>query len=375
MSPRLSDLFLRSQSDERLVELVRTGHDRAFTTIVERYRRPLYLFARRLNSGGSAEDVVQQAFLGAFSALRAGAEVRHLRGWLHQIVRNAAVSTAAHAPREAVSSTLVGAVGADDRGDAHLVAVSALEEVSRLPERQRDALVATLQGRSRSDVARSMGLSEGAVRQLVHRARATVRQGLTALTPYPLAQWLSAGGAPTADRVCELASGAGAAGMAGIALKLSAVAASGVIAAAIATSHHAAPRSAPPPRVVASVAQTETAVPLRRLVAAAAVPARPVAPAVPDVPDVPRPRTAPVLERRRGRARSGERDGDGERRARAPSTVVVVTRHDGRGDGGSGQGRRDGHRGGDASGRGGGDGHGGGGSSDGGSGGGQMGDD
>ncbi|MGH2852263.1 MAG: RNA polymerase sigma factor, partial [Solirubrobacteraceae bacterium] len=138
------------------MELVRAGHDRAFTTIVERYRRPLYLFARRLNSDGNAEDVVQQAFLGAFSALRAGAEVHHLRGWLHRIVRNAAITTAARAPQEAVSSTVIGAAGGD--GDAHLVAVSALEEVSRLPERQRDALVATaLQGRSRSDVARSMG--------------------------------------------------------------------------------------------------------------------------------------------------------------------------------------------------------------------------
>ena len=93
MSPRLSDLLLRSQSDERLVGLARAGHDRAFATIVERYRPELLAMARRLVSDGRAEDVLQQALLSAFAALRAGAEVRHVRGWLYQIVRNAAVKS------------------------------------------------------------------------------------------------------------------------------------------------------------------------------------------------------------------------------------------------------------------------------------------
>ena len=47
MSPWLSELFLGSQSDERLVELARAGHDRAFVAIVQRYRRELYAHARR----------------------------------------------------------------------------------------------------------------------------------------------------------------------------------------------------------------------------------------------------------------------------------------------------------------------------------------
>jgi hypothetical protein len=41
ISPWLSDVFLRSQSDERLVALARAGHERAFVAIVERYRREL----------------------------------------------------------------------------------------------------------------------------------------------------------------------------------------------------------------------------------------------------------------------------------------------------------------------------------------------
>ena len=172
MSPRLSDLFLRSQSDERLVALARSGHDPAFTAIVERYRRPLLALARRLNSDGRAEDIVQQAFLGALAALRTGAEVRHLRGWLHQIVRNAAIQAGTRAPLEASRDDAADAAADADTIDQHILALTALVEVARLPERQREAFVGTaLQGRTRTEMAFTMGLTEGAVRQLVHRAR------------------------------------------------------------------------------------------------------------------------------------------------------------------------------------------------------------
>ena len=48
MKPWLSDTLLRTQTDERLVALTRAGHERAFAAIVERYRRPLVAFARRI---------------------------------------------------------------------------------------------------------------------------------------------------------------------------------------------------------------------------------------------------------------------------------------------------------------------------------------
>src|SRR6201996_9621206 len=83
-----SDRLLDGEGDERLVRLVRSGHDAAFAAIVRRYERELQAQARRLTSDGRGEDAVQQAFLNAFSALQAGREIRHLRGWLHQILRN-----------------------------------------------------------------------------------------------------------------------------------------------------------------------------------------------------------------------------------------------------------------------------------------------
>jgi RNA polymerase sigma factor (sigma-70 family) len=222
VSPRVSDLILRSQSDERLVSLARDGHVRAFGVIVERYGPELAVLARRLSPDGRGEDILQQAFLSAFAALRRGSEVRHLRGWLYQIVRNVSAREpdVIFAPLE---STMPAADTLEDVVQRRALARSTLSELARLPARQREAMIGTaVDGRARAEVARAMGLSEGAVRQLVHRARTTLRSAITAVTPWPLARWLEAaraGGVPAG----------------GVAMKLGAVVASGTLATGIAT--------------------------------------------------------------------------------------------------------------------------------------------
>jgi RNA polymerase sigma factor (sigma-70 family) len=232
MSPRLSDLLLRSQSDERLVSLAAAGHDRAFGTIVERYRPELLAMARRLVSDGRAEDVLQQALLSAFAALRSGTEVRHVRGWLYQIVRNAAVKT--RPPAESPLDELTASGPAlEEVVQERELAMSAMTEISRLPERQRAALVGSaFGGLGRAELAASMGLSEGAVRQLVHRARATVRGAVTAVTPWPLANWLAAmpGGA---GGTSEVVAAAGAVSGGGLAVKLGALLVTGAVATGV----------------------------------------------------------------------------------------------------------------------------------------------
>jgi RNA polymerase sigma factor (sigma-70 family) len=238
VSPRVSDLFLRSQSDERLVSLARAGHVRAFSVIVERYGPELAALARRLSPDGRGEDILQQAFLSAFVALQRGSEVRHLRGWLYQIVRN----VSAREPR-AMSAPLESAMAAADTVEdvvlRRALARSTLSELAQLPARQREAMVGTaVDGRARGEVARAMGLSEGAVRQLVHRARTTLRSAITAVTPWPLARWLDAA------RAGALPSG-------GVAMKLGALVASGTLATGIATvAIHVDGSHRPPARAV-----------------------------------------------------------------------------------------------------------------------------
>jgi RNA polymerase sigma factor (sigma-70 family) len=258
MSVWLSELLLRSQSDERLVSLARAGHDRAFATIVERYRPELFVLARRLNSDGRAEDVLQQAFLSAFASLRSGTEVDHLRGWLYQIVRNGA--TKLRPPHDLpLDDVVVSGEPLEDVVQRRARALSAVTELARLPERQRDALVAiALDGLPRADVAATMGVSEGALRQLVHRARTTLRGAATAVTPWPLARWLAASPASGTD----VAATAGMVSAGGVGAKVSALLATGVLATTIgvlpppnhgpspAPRHHlTGPRNAGPDRV------------------------------------------------------------------------------------------------------------------------------
>jgi RNA polymerase sigma factor (sigma-70 family) len=237
MSPWLSDLLLGSQTDERLVGLARSGQSRAFTAIVERYRRELLALAHRL-SPDRAEDLVQQTFLSAFSALQRDADVRHLRGWLYQILRNlAARESGSWTVNDEIGEGDVIAESAEQAAERRMLAMDALGAVAALPATQHVALVQTaIQGRSRTEVADVLGLSEGAVRQLVHRARSTLRAAVTAVTPLPLVRWFanrSSGIVGFSDATI----GAGTASTAGLTLKLGigAVLATGVVASGVIT--------------------------------------------------------------------------------------------------------------------------------------------
>lgn len=236
MSPWLSDLFLRSQTDERLVALARVGHERALTAIVERYRRALLAYARRLDPD-RAEDLVQQTFLSAMTALQAGAEVRHLRGWLYEILRN--TRTRGFVPTAGLAELTDGipsTESAQETAERRMLAVDALGAMAQLPARQHNALLqVAIHGRRGSDVADAMGMSEGALRQLVHRARSTVRTAVTAITPFPFIRWLSNPRSPAGAGLSEAALTAGTASTAGVAVKLSvgALVATGLVAGGV----------------------------------------------------------------------------------------------------------------------------------------------
>jgi RNA polymerase sigma factor (sigma-70 family) len=231
-----SDRLLDAEADEQLVSLVQAGHDAAFAAIVRRYERELKAQAGRLTSDGRAEDAVQQAFLNAFAALRGGSEVRHLRGWLHHILRNEV--TRARVPLEApLDATAIYGDTLEDTVQLRATAHATLAHLSALPERQRDALLSTaVLGFPRAHFARTMGLSEGAVRQLVHRARLRLRQAASALIPFPLVKLFGAARSGV-DAAPDAALGAGAAASGGLAIKVGALVASGVLATGIAVTH------------------------------------------------------------------------------------------------------------------------------------------
>jgi RNA polymerase sigma factor (sigma-70 family) len=212
LRPLLSAVVLRSQTDERLVALARDGHDQAFVAIAHRYRRELMAHARRGAPTDRAEDIVQQAMLSAWSALTHRADVLDVRAWLHRIVHNAALRLAQRGDQhDELSEALAGASRTDTMVELRLDARDALTALAGLPDAQRRALELTaLGGSSGRDAAAALGVSEGALRKLLHRARATLRTGVAALIPPPLLTWsLGGGGSPAAAHITELGAGAG----------------------------------------------------------------------------------------------------------------------------------------------------------------------
>jgi len=184
-------------SEQRLIELCRDGDEQAFETIVERYRAQLLRHCAGI-AAEDAQDAVQQTFIEAWSALRGGTEVRYLRAWLFTIAHRAALQ-GLRRPEERsseVPESLVGHQSPAEQFEQATTTRDIFAAITDLPDHEHDALVSMgVHGRSARATARELGVSEGAVRQLVFRARARVRAaaGLFA-PPIPVLRLLSRSG-------------------------------------------------------------------------------------------------------------------------------------------------------------------------------------
>jgi RNA polymerase sigma factor (sigma-70 family) len=239
----LSLRFLQTQSDEQLAALARAGHERAFEALVRRYRRPLLAYCRRIGSPQTnPEDTLQQGLLQAWSAIRTGVEVREPRAWLYRIVHNVSISNHRRPVLVPVEMRdTAGANGADFEAEQRMAARDALAGLAALPDLQREVMVGTaVDGMSHEELASALGLSSGAVRGLIYRARATLRAAAAAITPGPLISWALRSGSGPGSGFYEALAGGGTAGIGGILVKGGAiVATAGAIATAtgISTSH------------------------------------------------------------------------------------------------------------------------------------------
>jgi RNA polymerase sigma factor (sigma-70 family) len=256
---------MRLQTDDRLVDLVRAGNDRAFEAIVDRYRRPLLRYCSRLLPPARAEDAVQQAFLNAFAGLRRGDERIDLRPWLYRIAHNASLNALrengwTHERIEAAGAR-PGGESAHEAAERRASLRTVLAAVQDLPERQRDAMILReLEGRTYEQIATELDASGGAVRQLLNRARHTLRSAATALTPAGiLARFPWTQGGPVVERMSEAASQDGL--RSGAARIGGALVASVAVAAGLSEGPQHLPRLDTGPRPAAKAAAPEARAP------------------------------------------------------------------------------------------------------------------
>ena len=184
--------------------------------------------------------------------------MRDLRAWLFRIVRNAAVShrrRAGHDGAELVE-TLSVAAGPQEEAERREVIHETLETIAGLPPRQREALLSiAVQGRSQDEVAEELGVSRIAVRQLVHRARTSLRAAATAVAPLPLVSWAAGAAADESlnMRIASLITGTGGAGAAATFAKAGVVA--GVAATAVSAPMVVERRPPEPPAAIEATAE------------------------------------------------------------------------------------------------------------------------
>ncbi|MDX6609765.1 MAG: hypothetical protein QOF85_1690 [Solirubrobacterales bacterium] len=233
---------LRTQPDRRLVTLVRGGYENAFEEIVRRYGKPLTRYAAAI-VGGRAEDITQDAFSKALLALRRdGAEIE-LRPWLFRIVRNTALNELRDRPpsAEALADAIASGSNPAEELERREELADLMRRLQSLPDPQRAAIVMReLEGLSHEEIATALGLSGGAARQAIYRARRSLRDGAGMLLPLPLLKALLAGAATAPVDAAAGAAGLGGAAGAGVALKAATatVLVAGAVGAGVAIDHN-----------------------------------------------------------------------------------------------------------------------------------------
>ena len=148
----------------------------------------LHFVSRMTGDASFAEDVVQDTFLRARSATVSFVDERAAFAWLCQVARRLVIDEMRH--RNVVKME---PLDDSDLGDPQTPSaesevlegqVDSVTEIaiSRLPTRQRSALLLSAEGFDGQEIAQKIGVSHGAARVLLHRARSAARDGI-AISP------------------------------------------------------------------------------------------------------------------------------------------------------------------------------------------------
>jgi len=182
-------------NETELVAALKEGDDQAFETMVRAYAPRMLAVARRfLKNEQDAQDAVQDAFLSAFKSIDKFEGNSKLSTWLHRIVVNAALMKIRSQQRkpERPIEDLLPKYGDDGhplrRPAAWAVTVDTAvqdretrdfvrKKIDELPESYRTVLLLRdIEEHSTQETAELMGITSGAVKTRLHRARQALRE-------------------------------------------------------------------------------------------------------------------------------------------------------------------------------------------------------
>jgi RNA polymerase sigma-70 factor (ECF subfamily) len=183
-------------SDSQIVTRIRAGEPALFEVLMRRHNQRLYRTARAVvKDEGEVEDVMQQAYINAFTHLHQFEERAQFATWLTRITVNEAL---ARRRKLQQFEARLPAESEQDRGEPMEMFTSpepdperqayagelqrVLEDaVDSLPEAYRTVfMLRDIEGLSTSETGEGLGIGEEAVKTRLHRARAMIRRAVTA---------------------------------------------------------------------------------------------------------------------------------------------------------------------------------------------------
>jgi RNA polymerase sigma-70 factor (sigma-E family) len=144
----------------------------AFDALFAAARR---IAVRLVGDGGDADDVAAEALARAYARWPKVRELDYRDAWVMRVAANVALDVLRRAKRPLPVATVADV----DPAEAAVTRLALAQALRRLPRRQRDVVVLRyLADLSEADVAESLGVSAGTVKQHAHRAVDALRRAL-----------------------------------------------------------------------------------------------------------------------------------------------------------------------------------------------------
>jgi len=156
-----------------------TWDENVFHQLYNSYYKALVNYAMQmLGTQDSAEDVVQNAFMQLWQQGRQSRGDNHIRAFLYNITRNAAIDRLRHDKivQDYQESYEINANGEEDSIFTEEVFRQLFEEIDRLPSRQREIFLLLMKGQKNREIAENLNIAEETVKKLRFRGMKTLRQ-------------------------------------------------------------------------------------------------------------------------------------------------------------------------------------------------------
>ena len=189
------------EEDRQLVTLALEGREGAYRELLARYERPVFsVVVRMVRDRALAEDLAQEAFIRAFNAIDSYNPRFKFSSWIFKIANNLTID---HLRKRRISTVSIDgapdATTADAQAQTRLVVESQDENPQQYvenrelggqietaigelrPEYRTVVLLRHVEGHTYDEIAQIMEVPLGTVKTYLHRARAELKQLLSAV--------------------------------------------------------------------------------------------------------------------------------------------------------------------------------------------------